>query len=566
MMRRIASLTLVALCSCANAAPRPPVAAARGMFALYEENRAQQKPNYITEDFLLMAYGMLLEDGIRHLEEKVVLPEMTAILAELDAEVQGESRAYVAVLRALLEGRDKAGSETADAELKLVLAAAGLARSPLFGQTIDYSQCQPRGKYTATPELSRYFRAMRYAGTVLFPVQATKATGTSAEDADRLTAQAVAMARALHARPALEERYRALLTKLTWTFGPAEDLTLDDLLEAPKEGTRAHLLAAAKKNGRQPKILGAVVDVAKLEPGVTAADALTGWRLFPSRYTPDAAALQALVFDQVKAYKGKGTPFTATMVNGKLVKGFPRAAELMALLGSTEAARQMAADTNYEGYAAARQRAGSALVTGDGLAAWHMQLMERWLGGAPASSRRLTTALGFFTLHRHANVLYAKQSYTPVAKGMLAGGERSAAWIEPAPELYALLRRLAARAGAEFDYAPLAEFALVLDRCIDIAHDAAAKRALRPEQVAYLNELDVELKRLTRRDDAPLVVDIHTEANSGQVVQEALARPAVVEARGARGALFTHREFKQPMDKRLTDEEWAARLEAEEKR
>jgi hypothetical protein len=562
------TIALLAVTAALLAAPRP-APTARGMFALYAENRDQGKPNYITEDFLLMTYGMLLDDAIAHFEEKVALPEMAAIVEGLEQELGGggsaDNRAFVAVLRALLAGQDRVSEEKAAAELKLVLAAGGLSKSPLFGQTIDYSQFKPRGKYTRSAELGRYFQAMRYAGTVLFPVRDTQATGTSPADADRLTAQAIGLAKAMQARPGLAKRYEALLGKLTWAFGPSEDLTLEDLLGAPAEGARAHLLALAKKTGRQPRILGGMVDVGKLEPGVTAADALTGWRLFPSRYTPDSAAMQALVFDQVTTYKGKGTPFTGTMANGKIVKGFPRAAELMALLGSTEAARGLGNDTNYEGYAAARQKARQALVTGEGLAGWHVQLMEAWLGGAPGSARRLTTVLGFFTLHRHANVLYAKQSYTPVAKSLAMGGERNAAWIEPAPELYTLLRRLAARTAAEFGYAPMAEFALVLDRAIDIAFDAAAKRSLRPEQMAYLNGLDLELMALTKREDTPIVVDVHTETNSRQVLQEGLAHPWVTEVRGARGALFAHREFKQPMDQRLTDEEWEQKLKAEAK-
>jgi hypothetical protein len=112
----------------------------------------------------------------------------------------------------------------------------------------------------------------------------------------------------------------------------------------------------------------------------------------------------------------------------------------------------------------------------------------------------------------------------------------------------------------------MAEFADILDHCTDIAFDAASKRRLKPEQMAYLNHLDLDLKRLTRREDAPIVADIHTDSNSGQVVEEALAHPIAVTANGARGALFQHREFKQPMDHRLTDEEWAQQLDREKKR
>ena len=559
------TIALLLTLGAALAAPLP-----RGMFALYEDNRSQGKANYITEDFLLLNYAMLLEDAIGDMEQKVALPEMTAIVAGLSKELANgspENRAFLEVLEALLAGQEKAKSSLASDELKLIYAAEGLTKSPLSGQMVDYSQFTPRGKYTRSPELQRYFRAMRYAGTVLFPVKETQATGTSAENADKLTARALELAKAIAGNADLERRYQALLAKFTWAFGPSEDLTLEDLLNAPKDKPREHLLAEARKHGRQPAILSGLVDRSKLEPGVTAADALTGWRLFPSRYTPDSAALQALVFDHVTNYKGTGQPFTGVTVNGKLVKGFPRAAELMALLGSKAAAQQVLPDTNYEGYPAAREQAKKRLTGGEGLAALHWQLMEMWVnGGTPLNAaRRLNTALAFFTLHRHANLLYAKQSYTPMGKSLSMSQDRSAAWIEPAPELYTLLRRLAARVGSEFQSPAMNEFALLLDRCIDISYDEVAKRPLTSKQVDFLNDLDLECKRLTGRMDLPLVADIHTETNTNQVLEEAIGFPKLVEAKGARGALFQHREFKQPLAQRLTDEAWQAMLDKEQK-
>jgi hypothetical protein len=107
---------------------------------------------------------------------------------------------------------------------------------------------------------------------------------------------------------------------------------------------------------------------------------------------------------------------------------------------------------------------------------------------------------------------------------------------------------------------------MLLDTCIDIAYQAKARRALSTTQVAFLNELDLDLAKLTQRTDTPVVVDIHSEPNSRQVVEEgvALPKPAQMQIPGtgkaAWGALFQHREFKQPIDQRLTDEEWAAKL------
>jgi len=36
----------------------------KGMFELYEQNRTQGIPNYITEDFILLSYAMILNETV----------------------------------------------------------------------------------------------------------------------------------------------------------------------------------------------------------------------------------------------------------------------------------------------------------------------------------------------------------------------------------------------------------------------------------------------------------------------------------------------------------------------
>lgn len=550
-----------------------------GMVDIYQENRRLGIPNYITEDFLLRGYGLLLETGIAEMEAKRALPEFRELLDGLHADFAGASgeaaqanRRYVATLRALLMGEESTGDLALDAELAAVRAAEGIARSQLFRQTIDYTQFRPRGKYAATPEMSRYFQAMRLAGAVLFPVKESAATGITAETADALTAQAMDLADRITRSPAVAQTNQRLMQRLTWVFGPAEDLGIDDLLPQAEEtpaAARVRLLSKARQERKQPRILGGVVDVGKLEEGVSAADALTGFRLLPSRFTPDSAALQALVYNSVTDYRGKGEPFTLTVLDGRRVKGFPRAAELMAILDSREADRQLKGDgdLNYTGYAEARERAAALLQEDAGLVSLHLQLIEYLVRGDTRNdgARRLNTALSFYTMHRHANILYAKQSYTAAGKGMQSHPVRGAPTIDAEPELFLLLSRLTSRAATELESPALAEYALLLDDCIDAAFRVRDASPLTARQTQVLNDLDEELVRHAGAEDAPIVTDIHTDPNTRQVVQEGLAHPEVVSLGKAKGARFVHREFKQPMEQRLTDEEWSQQLQREER-
>ena len=51
---------------------------------------------------------------------------------------------------------------------RLIDAHAGFAESPIFGITEDYSQYVPRGHYTRSEALEKYFKAMMWYGRIPF--------------------------------------------------------------------------------------------------------------------------------------------------------------------------------------------------------------------------------------------------------------------------------------------------------------------------------------------------------------------------------------------------------------
>ncbi|MBF0320470.1 MAG: DUF3160 domain-containing protein [Nitrospirae bacterium] len=57
--------------------------------------------------------------------------------------------------------------------------------------------------------------------------------------------------------------------------------------------------------------------------------------------------------------------------------------------------------------------------------------------------------------------------------------------------------------------------------------------------------------------DMPLVVDVHTEPTTRQVLEVGTGYPiVVVRDKNLRGARFNCYEFKHPINDRLTDESW----------
>lgn len=585
--------------------------AAAGLFEVYERNRKEGVPNYVTEDLLLLSYGMTRVAVGRALERERHAPLVRELIAGLAARLGKDGRSaaaqanrdYLAVLSALMAGHGEVAAagqvERAQAELALVLAAAGPQPSPLWGYAIDYTQFRPRGHYADDEALASYFRTVRYAGTALFAVQTSNATGVSNSEARRMAAQAVALVRIIESDPALRQAYAALLSELTWRFGPPEDLTNAAVLaveEAPARSFATRLVQFAREHALQPRIAGGIVDAAKLERGLSIADALTGWRLLPQRRTPASEAFQALVFPGTGEYQlserkaaiennaGKPVrperPATVTLVDGQMVKGYPLLAELFCAFQDQLACLSLlwSGEIHFEGYADAFTRARAALFSAEGLAARHRRLFLVALGEfrdfqltrEEQQQQRSETMRAFWTWQRYAALLYAKQSYTPAGKSLAADPPRTpGAAIEPSLPLYMALAHVVEGHRLFAPHPSWDRFAALLDRVIELAtlHE---QTELAADDEAFLDNLDLNLKALAGGADAPIVVDVHTMPSRGEALYEATGLARVVHESGgvARGARLSHCEFTGPMAPRLSDAEWrtaqAERAEAAE--
>lgn len=557
-------------------------------FELYADNSKQGIPNYITEDFLLLSYSLLRQKTVKSLEMQVLMPEFKKLLSGLSTKLAEQDKdaptkanlEFIRILQALLEG--KTSLEAADRavkEFKLVLEANGIQQSPLWGHKMDYTRFAPRGAYTESKERKAYFRAMKYASGVLFAVKESEATGISKKMAGRMTAQAWQIVSLIQADEELKKVYESLNRHLKWRFGPADDLLSQDILTvaekiSPKKGEafRQGLLEYAQKQERQPSILSGLVRKDALEKGLRPQDVLIGWRLLPQRRTPSAAAFQELVYDRVGEYQGDKDPFSLTVIQGRPVKGFPLVSEIMALLGSDLAEKELESgdEQNFKVYAKAWTRAGEALAKAPGLSCWQQGLLQTWLEAQgehiPEQERRLSTAKAFWTWQRYLGVLYAKQSTTITSKGLSKNKPCKTAYIEPAVELYLSLGQLVEQHKKINPDPVWDKFKAIIDKCLQISWAELKGRKLGEDEVSFLNSLDLRIKGLTGGKDHPIVVDVHTVSSSKQVLEEAIGLPRVVykELPGknkARGALFTHYEFKQPMKERLTDEKWMEKLE-----
>lgn len=572
-----------------------PTAVAPGLLELYAQNRAQGIPNYITEDLLLLGYSLVAKETTKELEDERVRPLFEAFLAELTAglerlppsdkttPVTQANRDFLGLLGGLLEA-DKVGDRLAtlgggavQAEYELVLASGGIQPSPLWGYPLDYGQFKPRGRYSESAALAGYFRAMRYAGAVLFPVQSSRSTGITPETVARMTAQTLQLVKVMGANPQLEAKRTQLEELLAWRFGVGEDLADADLRQVlgaalgddPAKAAQA-LFAQAKKTGRQPQILGGLVDLSQLEAGLLPRDVLTGWRLLPSRYSAESAAFQRLVYNATGEYQGSGTPapFGLAVIGGQRVKGYPSSLELLALQGSKAALGQLrqAGEDRFVGYDKAFAEAKGLLRQARGLNGAHLDFMrEAFTAPATNPGNRDQAIAAFWTWQRYLDVLYAKQSYTLTGKGLELDPSRPGATLEPSTSLYKALAKLIEEQRRHGPERPWAELGQAVQRIVTISTKLERGKSISRDDEAFLNDLDRKLLALGGGTmDAPIIVDVHVNPAEGKVVEEATAWASLVEKGPARGARLSHREFKQPLAERLDDAGWRRQL-AEEK-
>jgi hypothetical protein len=518
------------------------------------------------------------------------------------------------------------------AELNLITQHAGFAASPLFIYEEDYSQYVPRGHYTATEKLKNYFRAMMWFGRMSLLLRGSDAIapGHTCATCDALVSQydariqtlgACILTSALAGDPNLMESWDKAYEVTSFFVGFSDDLGPYQYLEAMNAVFGGHFApgAFAAKQGdlkaklaayRSPRIYGGTGNCV-VEPPFTPEQAdkclekTRGFRLMGQRFVPDSYVMSKLVAPYVGRFTGSGMPFTAFAVPGVgVTRVFPRGLDVMAALGSQRASAILddLGDSKYEGFAKASadlKQELDALKPAD----WHQNLYWNWLwvlqamigqygSGFPTfmqseawKTRMLTQSLASWMELRHDTILYAKQSYTM----MLSGIEEPKAgpppgYVEPVPEVYARLAALTRMmhkglVAMEFlneeQGGRLTRLENALAMLTAISSRELSGEALTINDNAFIADFaDVLDKVLGGIDTASkkttLVADVHTDANSGMVLEEACGHVELLVcimkngsgSYAAAGPELSYFEFKQPMSDRLTDEAWRELLNA----
>jgi hypothetical protein len=482
-------------------------------------------------------------------------------------------------------------------------------------RAIDYSQFQPRGHYLKSAALSRYFRTMMWLGRPdtgwnLLPPDPQSGI---VSDTPREVRDAVVLTELLKSTGSVA-RLRQMDDVLDFMVGESDNLSvfqMIELLDRQQIDSAGDLTwggqVAAFQNALQTSDLGGQKIRAQwVESDPTTLNQVAPpslFQMFGQRFTVDSFVLSKVVYDSI-IFDGS-----------KVERTMPTGLDVMYALGNDSALPLLKPELNRFPYAS-NLYAGREFVGQFKRPFWQSNLYHIWLDAIrtldddltgekdfPEAMRteawqrkQLQTQLASWAELRHDTVLYAKQSYTAEVSC-----EYPAGFVEPYPEVYARIRFFAEEGARRIDAADfcsaekdraeikrrqvdfLQQMAESLGKLEALARKELAAKPFSDEEQLWLKKtIDIRSRgsgspqytgwycqlfygggRRSAEWD-PTVVDVHTDPNTGDVLEVAVGDcnflVAAIDNEEDRtvfvGPVYSYYEFPQAAAKRLTDQQW----------
>jgi hypothetical protein len=577
---------------------------ARLFHHVYGYNEYVPYPVFVTTDSAFHAWHLAFDKVLRDVEEEALLPALERLVGRL-VENSRAQRGELAGTE-LAESADRAAQfyeaaatvleldvgpigALATEEVALIMEHLRYTSSPITSfqscevsespaNCVDYSLYKPRGHYTRSPDLERYFRAMSVLGQGAFFL-----------DANSLRLGALA-ARALLQDDAAFADWQRIYEPTAFLVGAADDYTPSEL--------------AAAIDGVSPGGLDDPLPLADDELVESVAGQLRNARAVG--INPEAASVRIM-----------GVRFTVDsyiidqLVEPSVANRFVTSVrDVAAAFGSDWAYRSLEADgyTDYARYD--EQLSDLRDAVSDRTAqdwgrtvydSWLYAIEPTWAPNGPAfpdfmqteawAAKSHQTGFGSYTELKHDTILYTKQAIAEGGNGEPPPPPRH--WVEPDPVVFERLGGAAAllREGLSardlIDDRNRTTLEAVEDEMAFLARVARAE--LRSEaptteenarlqsfggwlELIWLNTSDLD--RLGEDggpdEDAALVADIMLSATegalevaTGRIDRIVVIVPSDAGFQVAMGGTYSFYEFWQDPSNRLTDEEWRALLQSE---
>lgn len=593
-------------------------------YQAYESYRYSSVPVFVTTDSIFHVYHLIFDKMLRDLERNAFIPlleELTTAMLQTSIQQYEElagteleeaalrNTAYFTVsakLLGLTVDVPQQALDLADQEIALMDAKAVRTVSPIWtmggeGENDllyeDYSQYIPRGHYTRSEELKKYFMAMMWYGRMTYRLQSTVETQRAL-----LMIQAIRDAQTSSGRSA-EELWQNIYDPTVFIVGKADDLSFHEygLISDQVFGSSPDLISFSDEQ-KMDQFFEAAEQLPP--PQVNSMwvyiwqdreDATKGFRFMGQRFTLDQYVFGELIFRKVGTLD--------------FPRALPKGLDLLAAMGSEEAYSILdeMGETEYENYDKQMQKVRKEIAD-FGMDSWTQNLYWSWLyamqpifepKGAqypafmqnqPWLRKDMATALGTWTELKHDTILYAKQ----VMAEMGGGGDEEPphGYVEPNPEAYARLLALAqmTHAGLEarglLDATTRANLENLIDQLLFLL-DISQKQLnggeitdddywrltyyggwLETMTIAAADPAeDIESRGYLEDQKSALIADV--ASGYGSSLEEAVGYPTEIFVVSPEspwhitvGAVYTYYEFAVPSNDRMTDEAWREMLES----
>ncbi len=568
----------------------------------YEGNEYDGWPVFVTTDVAYHEWHLVFDKVLRSLEQQVLLPKLEQLVRlglesahtqwkALDGTplADSASRAEQIFQVAAAElGQPVVLGPQAKQEKALIDAhSASNATSPILGSNMDYSVFTPRGHYTRTPQLTRYFVAMSVLGQLSACLPGTfECPGAGPARIGILASHVIA------GDPELVSLWHQLYDPTAFLVGISDDYTPLEVDAAAKVAIKGGFsnIGALASDAAVKAVVKQLVETRPVKINPQRASI----RLMGTRFVLDSYLLDQLVWPNV----GSGDKPRLT----------PSALDLAASFGSgyAEQLLKQQGAYAYANYASQLRKVQKAVATRPAKD-WGSTVYDAWLYALEPMFVRHGTAFpdfmrnqawtakaqqsgfGSYTELKHDTILYSKQV---IAEG---GGENIAKaprnWVEPDPVAYArlteavklmrngLAQRNLLTKQADGLLATEADMFSFFER---IASDELAAKPISSKDNNRLRYIGGELEALwwrtadvakyatpTNDDDEALVADIASsskgvlELGTGRIDRILVLVP---DDHGnfqlAAGGVYSYYEFLNPPGQRLTDKEWQGLLDS----
>ncbi len=581
--------------------------AGREFFDLYERNRYNMIPNFVTVDSLMHTYHVYFAYLLKNIEKEYLADQVRQLgikmledSKEQYVQLKGNewesavvrNVAFFTVGAKLLDDTvqiEDYVSDIVESELSRIETAQGIMISGITDDEEDYSQYKPRGYYEGDSDLEAYFKAMMWYGRMHFKQEK--------EDLDR---SALLITKALDSDSEAYELWQSVYSVTSFFAGASDDNGVCEY--APL------IRAAYGENAKVTDLIGngdafldyrtntAALPVPQtnsipIEDGEE--NVIPGFRFMGQRFSIDAMVMQKLIYSNVQSNSAGEK------------RMLPDVLDVPAALGSDVALNLLKENgvEDYPGYMENMEKLRGGINEADD-SLWNASLYASWIQtlrpllekkgeGYPMfmqneewAKKNLECFAGSYTELKHDTVLYSKQVMAEMGGGMEEEPD-DRGYVEPEPVVYERFASLAEQTAQglkkyqmlsdadENNLVKLEELALRLQT---ISNKELQNETLTDEEYDLIRTYGGNIEHFwydamrananydnifSEEYPAALVVDIATDPN-GSVLEAATGDPSqiivAVQVDGkiklASGSVYTFYQFEQPLNDRLTDTQW----------